>query len=148
MKRKGKCKVCFLFICYSKLDAFMLFIWKFHVNDYRLARMSFFFLSELLSKLNIASGSCPRYGLNLHEISHYKRLKVHVMDNSVHMGRFLDSDGYAIKTVPRGIMSLWKICFKLYRNSYKDTALFDTEKPLFFLYFDYYCPFTIVFFHV
>lgn len=69
--------------------------WKFYVNDYRLARMSkIFFLSELLNKLNIASGSCPRYGLNLHEISHYKYLKVHVMDNSVHMG---NSEGYAIK---------------------------------------------------
>jgi len=76
--------------------------WKYHVNDYRLARMSeFFFLSELLNKINIASGSCPRYGLNLHEISHYKCLKVHVMDNSVHMGSLLDSEGYAIKPFPQ-----------------------------------------------
>lgn len=76
--------------------------WKFHVNDYRLARMSeFFFLSELLNKINIASGSHPRYGLNLQEISHYKCLKVHVMDNSVHMGSFLGSEGYAIKPFPQ-----------------------------------------------
>lgn len=75
--------------------------WKFHVNDYRLARMSeFFFLSELLNKINIASGSRPRYGLNLHEISHYNCLKVHVMDNSVHMVSLLDSEGYAINSFP------------------------------------------------
>jgi len=92
--------------------------WKFHVNDYRLARMSeFFFLSELLNKINIASGSRPRYGLNLHEISHYNCLKVHVMDNSVHMDSLRGICNQLFP--PKGI---WSFCEK-YILSFKGTPV-------------------------